>query len=235
MAMKPMICLVMMSLLLSGFAALGSRAASSDNSQPSSTSGPVELSADDFDWRDMLPSLYEAAGLPAEEGIKEMLENSRVLRAYVATDIQAQCKPGAQPCGTKSDGSMLQAAETREIDEIVREGIFRRHKITRVDYPLTGQPFPFTSIAAAKTQKHRDAYLVLDFTEHSYTAAQLQEKYGAPYDTIIFQWFSMYKYRLDTKTYAARAAFTINPVDGEVRRVTISLKRKDRATGSTGN
>lgn len=231
MAMKPMIRLVMMWFLFFGLASVGSSAASGDSNPPSITNRPVEVSADDFDWRDMLPYFYVAAGLPAEQGIKELLESSRVLRAYIANDIQAQCRPGAQSaqrCGNKSDGSTLQAAVTKSIDEIVQEGIVRRHKITRVDYPLTGQPFPFTSIAAAKTQKHRDAYLVLDFADHSYTAAQLQDKYGAPSDTIIFQWYSMYKYRLDTKTYAAKAAFTINPVDGEVRRVAISLKRKDR-------
>jgi hypothetical protein len=230
MAMKPIVRLVMMSFLLFGLAPVGSSAVSGDSNPPSITSRPVEVSADDFDWRDVLQYLYVAAGLPAEQGIKELLERCRVLRAYIANDIQAQCRPGvpsAQRCGNKSDGSTLQAAVTKNIDDIVQEGIFCRHKITRVDYPLTDRPFPFTSIAAAKTQKHRDAYLVLDFADHSYTAAQLQDKYGVPYDTIIFQWYSMYKYRLDTKAYAAKAAFTINPVDGEVRRVTISLKRKD--------
>jgi hypothetical protein len=226
--MKPTI-LVMMCLVLSGFAAPGSRPGPCNPNPPAGAIGsPIAFSADDFDWRETVPSLYIAAGLPDEQGIKAALENSRVLRAYVATDIQEECRSGARPCADKSGSFTLQGEVTKRIDEIVQEGTSRRHKITRVDYPLTRQPFPFTDIVAMRTESHRDAYLVLDFADNSYNVAQLQDKYGAPYDTNVLEWYGVYKYRLDTKDYAARVAFEIDPINGAVIRVAISVKRKDR-------
>jgi len=226
MAIKPTIPLVLMWLLLSGLAPPGSSAGPSDSNQPSSATGSVEFSVDDFDWREMVPYLYVAAGLPGEQGIKALLENARVLRAYVASDVQAECRSGRKPCAARSGSSTLQGEVSKRIDQIVQEGTSRRHNITSVDYPLTRQPFPFTDIVALKTEKHRDAYLVLDFADNSYTAAQLRDKYGAPYDTNVMEWYSVYRYRLDTKNYTTRAAFEIDPIDGSVLRVAISLKRK---------
>jgi len=225
-AMKPMLPLVLMWLLLSGLVPPGSSAGSGDSDQPPIATGSVEFSADDFDWREMIPYLYVAAGLPGEQGIKALLENARVLRAYVASDVQAECQSGRNPCGGRSGSFTLQGEVSKRIDQIVQEGTSRRHNITRVDYPLTRQPFPFTDIVALKTEKHRDAYLVLDFAGNSYTAAQLQDKYGAPYDTNVLEWYSVYRYRLDTRDYAARVAFEIDPIDGSVIRVAISLRRK---------
>jgi hypothetical protein len=215
-------------LLLSTVVPIRSSAGSSNVNRSSDTAGRMQItSAEDFDWRDMLPYLYEAAALPPEQGLKAVLENSRVLRAYLADDVQAHCTARVQRCGTGLDDSALQAEVTREIDAIVQEDLFSKHHVVRVDYPLTRRPFPFTDIVALKTTQHRDAYLVLDFADDSYTAVQVQAKYGAPDDTTVFQWFSMYKYRLETNSYMAKVAFTINPVDGEVHRVAISLKRKD--------
>jgi hypothetical protein len=227
MAMKPIASLVMMCLLLSGFAPPGSSAGSSNSNQPASIAGSGEFSVDDFDWREMVPYLYVAAGLPDEQGIKALLENSKVLRAYVASDVQAECRSSRKPCGARSSSFTLQGEVSNRIDQIVQEGTSRRHHITSVDYPLARQPFPFTDIAALKTEKHRDAYLVLDFADKSYTAGQLQDKYGPPYETNVIEWYSVYKYRLDTKNYVSRAAFEIDPVDGAVTRVAISLKRRD--------
>ncbi len=228
MASKLSIRALTVTVLLFAIAPLRSSAGSSDVTPASATAGPVQInSADDFDWRNILPYLYKAAALPPEQGLKEVLENSRVLRTYVASDVQAHCTARRQLCGAGFGDSALQAEITKEIDAIVQEGLYSKHSVTRVDYPLARQPFPFTNIVALKTTKHHDAFLVLDFADDGYTAVQVQQKYGAPYDTNIFQWFSMYKYRLETSTYVGRAAFTINPVDGEVRRVAISLKRKD--------
>jgi hypothetical protein len=55
---------------------------------------------------------------------------------------------------------------------------------------------------------------------------QLQKKYGPPYDTSVVAWYSVYRYKLETKTYTAKAAFKIDPVDGSVIKVAISMKRK---------
>jgi hypothetical protein len=93
-----------------------------------------------------------------------------------------------------------------------------------VDYKLATQPFPFSEIAAYKSEKHPDAYFVLALADHSYTAAEVQAKYGAPYDTDIFQWYSVYKYRMDNADYTSKAVFEIDPVDGAVIKVAISLK-----------
>ena len=123
---------------------------------------------------------------------------------------------------------MLEGEVTKRIDQIVLERIFLRHKRAIVDCPLARQPFPFSEIAALKSEKQRNAYLILELADHSYTAAQVQAKYGAPYDTNIFQWYSVYKYRLDSTGYTSKAVFEINPVDGAVVRVAISLKPKKR-------
>ncbi len=225
--MKP-ITLALTLLVLSGFPRGAWGAGPGGANQPATIIGPpVAFSADDFDWRETLSSLYIAAGLPDEQGIKAVLENSRVLSAYMAIDVQAECSSSKGPCGEQNGGFSLQGEVTKRIDEIVQERTARSHKITHLDYPLTRQPFPFTDIVAMRTANHRDAYLVLDFAEKSYNVGQLRDKYGAPYDTDVHEWYGVYKYRLDTKDYAARAAFEIDPVDGSVLRVAIRLKRKD--------
>jgi len=227
MDMKLATLLAMLSLLLSVFAPPPSSASDGSN-QPSGTGAQVEFSADDFDWREMVPHLLIAAGLPGEQGIKALLENSKVLRTYLANEARAECEAAKNPCAAKGDGFMLEGEVSKKIDEIVQEGIFRRHKMTIVDYRLARQPFPFSEIVALKREKQRDAYLILELADHSYTAAQLQAKYGAPQDTNIFQWYSVYKYRLDTARYTSKAVFEIDPVDGAVMRVAISLKPKNR-------
>jgi hypothetical protein len=120
----------------------------------------------------------------------------------------------------------LQGEVNRRIDEIVREGMVHRHKTASVDYPLEGQSFAFSEIAALKSENRQDAYLVLQLADHSYTATQLQAKYGAPYDTNIFEWYSVFTYRLDSAGYTSKAVFEIDPVDGAVIKVAISLKAK---------
>jgi hypothetical protein len=226
-AMKP-ITLALTFLVLSGFPPAMWSAGPDDANQPATVIGPsVAFSADDFDWHETLASLYVAAGLPDEQGIKAALENSRVLRAYVASDIQAECQSGSRACAEKTGSSSLQGEVTKRIDEIVQEGTSHHHKVTLVDYALMRQPFPFTDIAAMRTENHHDAYLVLDFASNTYNVAQLRDKYGAPYDTDVREWYGVYKYRLDTRDYAARVAFEIDPVDGSVLRMAIRLKRKD--------
>ncbi len=217
---------VIIAVLLSA-APLGLSAEPNESDRPPISQAKV-TSADDFDWRDMLPYLYEAASMPPEQGLKELLENSRVLRAYVAGDVQAHCSDRAQACGAKLSSSALQAEVTKDIDEIVQESLFSKRKVIRVDYALTERPFPFTEIVALKTTNHRDAYLVLDFADESYTATQVQKKYGAPYDVTLFEWYTMHKYKVEMPTYVAKAAFTVNPIDGYVHRVAVSLKRKDK-------
>jgi hypothetical protein len=225
--MEPATLLVMLSLLLSVFAPSLSSASDGGNPPPG-TSAQAEFSADDFDWREMVPYLFVAAGLPGEQGIKAVLENSRVLRAYVGNEVRAECRPDKNPCTTKGDGSMLKEEVSKRIDEIVREGISRRHKTAIVDYPLARQPFPFSEIAAVKSEKHPDAYFILALADRSYTAAQVQAKYGAPDDTNISQRYSVFTYRLDSPHYTSKAVFEIDPVDGAVIKVAISLKPKNR-------
>ncbi len=228
MDLKPVIPLVALSLFLSVFAPALSSAASDGSNPPSGTSAQAEFSADDFDWREMIPYLFVAAGLPGEQGIKAVLENSKVLRTYVANEVRGECRPEKNPCAAKGNGFVPEGEVSKRIDEIVQEGIFRRHKIAIVDYPLARQPFPFSEIVALKREEQRDAYLILDLADHSYSAAQLRAKYGAPDDTNVVEWYGVYKYRLDTARYASKTVFEIDPVDGAVIRVAISLKRKDR-------
>jgi hypothetical protein len=185
------------------------------------------VSADDFDWREVVPYLCAAADLPGEQGIKEVLENSRVFRTYIAREILAECRPDRNLCTTTSDGYVTAEEVSKRIDQIVQEEFFHQHKTATVDYPLTHQPFPFSEIASTKSEKHSDAYLMFAYAGRSYKAWQLQAKYGDPYDTDIVQWYSVYKYRLDTPRYTSKAVFEIDPVDGAVLKVAISVKLKN--------
>jgi hypothetical protein len=184
----------------------------------------TDFSAEDFDWRDIVPALFTAASLPGEQAIKTILENSPVLRAYVAKQLRADCTTNRRPCATTSARG---EEVSKRIDEIVQEGIFHRHKTAIVDYSLD-QPFAFSEIAAAKTENRQDAYLMLQFADHSYRAWQLQTKYGPPYDTDIFQWYSVFKYRLENPRYTGKAVVEIDPTDGAVLKVAISVKPKKK-------
>ncbi|MGO8795917.1 MAG: hypothetical protein ACLQLC_13935 [Candidatus Sulfotelmatobacter sp.] len=184
------------------------------------------FSADDFDWRKIVPYLYEAAGQPGEQGLQTMLENSKVMRAHVLNEVRAECKPGNNRCDSNRDGFTMDGEATRRIDGIVREAMVHRHKTVSVDYALEGQPFPFSDIGVLKSDNRQDAYLILKFSDHVYTAAEMQAKYGAPYDTNIFQMYSIFKYRLENKYYKSNAVFEVDPADGAVLRVAISLKAK---------
>lgn len=175
----------------------------------------------------MVPYLFEAASLPQEQGIKVVLENSRVLRTYIAKEIRRECASGRKQCTAANGSSGLQENISKRIDEIVQEEMLRRHKVASVDYPLT-EPFPFTEVAAFRSEGRRDAYFVLNFAPQSYRCGQLEQKYGAPYDTTVMEWYGVYRYKLQKKDYMARAAFKIDPVTGYVVTVAISLKRHDR-------
>ncbi len=225
MYMKPATLLVI-ELLLFQFAS--SLAGASDGSNSSAGGGArAEFSANAFDWRETVPYLFAAAAMPAEQGFKAVLENSKVLRAYLANQIRADCKPEKNQCATTGDGSMLDGEVSKRIDEIVQKGIFHRHKSAIVDYSLAGQPFPFSEIVVLKSEKRQDAYLILQFAGRSYTATDVQDKYGAPYDTDIFQSFSVFKYRQDNAQYTSKAVFEVDPVDGAVLKVAISLKSRN--------
>ncbi|HXZ31501.1 MAG TPA: hypothetical protein VEH30_04420 [Terriglobales bacterium] len=218
-ATKPAALLCLLSVLVAPLSA------SDSNNSSLSTSPQVGFSADDFDWRQMVPYLSVAAALPGEQGIKAILENSRVLRVYVANDVRTECARNKAQCPGESS---MYGEVTRRIDEIVQEEIFRKNKSAIVDHPLTRRPFPFSEIAVVKSEKRQDAYLILALADRSYTAAQVEAKYGAPYDTDIFQWYSVFKYRLDSARYSSKAVFEVDPVDGAVMKVAISLKSKKR-------
>lgn len=210
-------------LILSGFAPSLSNAA--PGSQPTAAR-PAPFSIDDFDWREMVPSLFTAARLPGTEAIKSLLENSKILRSYVTREVQSECTPGNSRCDSSRDGFTVNGEVTRRIDGIVREGIIHRKKTSYLDYTLADQFFPFSEVAAIRSDKREDAYFLLQLPDHSYTAAQVQAKYGAPYDTDIVQWYSVYKYRIDSGQYTSRAVFEIDPTDGAVLKIAISLRTK---------
>jgi hypothetical protein len=221
--MKPSILLATL-LLLPVFTT--SLSSASDGGNKPDTGPQAQFSAEDFDWRQMVPYLFAASALPDEQGIKAVLENSKVLRVFVANEIRAECMPDKGRCAAEREGFTLQGEVNKRIDEIVREGMVHHHKTASVDYPLEGQSFPFSEIAALKSENRQDAYLVLQLADRSYTAAQLQANYGAPYDTNIFQWYSVFTYRLNSAGYTSKAVFEIDPVDGAVIKIAISLRAK---------
>jgi hypothetical protein len=223
----PATLLLTLSLLFSAFAPSSPAA---DANHPPGPGAPAAFSADEFDWRDMLPYLFDAAALPGEQGIQAMLENSKALRVYVANEVRTECSPHKDPCAATIDSSTLDKEVSKRIDEIVQEGMVHRHKLAIVDYKLTRQPFPFSEIAAVKSEKNPETYITLSFVGRSYTAADVQAKYGAPYDTDVVQWYSVFKYRLDNPHYTSKAVFEIDPVDGAVIELAVSLKLKKPKT-----
>ena len=226
-AMRPLALLVTLSFLLCSFAPPLSSARPGPNPPARNPpAGAVVLSADDFDWRATVPYLSAAAALPPEQGIETVLQNSRVLRTYVANQVRAECTLDKRLCVAK-DILILQEEVSKRIDGIIREGMVHQHKSAAVDC-LLKQPFPFSEISVLRSEKQQDAYLVLQFADRSYTADQVEAKYGAPYDTDIFQQYSVSKYRLDSPSYTSRAVFEIDPVDGAVMKVAISLKTRSR-------
>lgn len=184
------------------------------------------LSADDFDWREMVPYLFTASTLPEDEGVKTMLENAKLLRAYIARDVRSECKPGNDRCDPTRDGFTPDDEVTRRIDAIVREELIHRHKTASLDFAFERQPFPFAQISALRSDKRQDAYLVVQFADHAYTVSQVQAKYGAPYDTDIFDRYSVFKYRQVNARYSSKAFFEVDPTNGSVLQVAISLKAK---------
>ena len=197
--------------------------ASDDRAQLPGSSVHHDFSADDFDWREMVPYLFAASALPGEQGVKAVLENSKTLREYVGNEVRAQCGPDKNSCPAKNDSSVDNEVRKR-IDQIVQEGISLRHNKAIVDYTLSRRPFPFSEIAAVKSENHSEVYFMLTFADRSYTAADAQAKYGAPYDTDVVQWYSVLKYRMESAHYTSKAVFEIDPVDGAVLKVSISLK-----------
>jgi hypothetical protein len=217
-AMKPATLLLLLSL------SVALLVQSSKASTPGNPSAATTFSADDFDWRDVVPALFSASGQPAEQGLKTMLENSKVLRAYVAKQVRAECKPGNERCDSNVEGFTVEGEVTRRIDSIVRENLVHQHKCAVLDYSFDRQSFPFVEISALRSENRQDAFIVLQFADHSYRAVDLQAKYGAPYDTDIFERYSVFKYRLVNAHYVSKAIFEVNPVDGVVFKVAISVK-----------
>ena len=196
------------------------------NASEGGTQPQAQFSAEDFDWREMVPYLFTAAALPGEQGVKAALENSKVLRVYVRNNVGPQCMPDKKPCPANSGSSVPENDVSKKIDEIVQEGISYRHNKAIVDYTFTRKPFPFSEIAAVKSENHSEAYFMLTFADRSYTAADVQAKYGAPYDTDVVQWYSVFTYRTESPHYTSKAVFEIDPIDGAVLKVSISLKTK---------
>jgi hypothetical protein len=97
-----------------------------------------------------------------------------------------------------------------------------------VDYPFQARFFPFTEISALRSDSQQDAYLVLLFADRTYDVTQLRAQYGEPDDTNVFDRFSVFMYRLNTPRYTSKAVFEVNPADGAVMKVAISLKAKKR-------
>ncbi len=220
---KPAPFLIVLSLVLSILAPATSSASEGDG--PAGSSVLTRFSADDFDWRAMIPYLSAAAALPPEQGIETVLQNSRVLRAYVAQQVRTECTLDQRLCVAK-DILTLQEEVSKRIDRTIREGMVHERKSMVVDYLLT-QPFPFSEISALRSERQQDAYLVLQLADRRYTVAQVQAKYGAPYDTDIFQEYSVFKYRQDSPHYTSKAVFEIDPVDGAVMKIAISLKARN--------
>jgi hypothetical protein len=223
MATKSPSIVLLLAFLLTPFARRSS-ALSYGNPTP----GDAAFSAEDFDWRETVPYLFEASQQPGVLGLQAVLENSKVLRAYVASEARAECRPGNNHCDSSLAGFTLEGEVTRRIEGIVKEGLRHGHKSEMVDYSFQARFFPFTEISALRSDTLQDALLVLLFADRTYYVTQLRAKYGEPYDTDVFDRFSVFIYRLNTPHYTSKAVFEVNPADGAVMKVAISLKVNKR-------
>jgi hypothetical protein len=197
----------------------------SDSGHPPNLATSQPFSAGDFDWREMVPALAAAAELPGEQGVRELLENSSVLRTYVVSQLRGGCTSDKNRCAAIADSAALEQEVTNRIDQIVAKQGFTKHKTAIVDYTLS-QPFPFSEIAAYRSQNQQDAYFMLAPAGHSYTSARVKAKYGAPFDDDIFQWYGVYKYRLDNAEYRTEAVFEIDPTNDAIVKIALSFKPK---------
>lgn len=188
--------------------------------------GKASFSADDLDWREMVPYLYKAATQPGEQGLETMLENSKIIRAYVGREIRSECRPGNDRCDSTRPGFSFDDEVNKRIDGIVREGLLHQHKNLFVNYSLGDSPFPFSAVSVLKSDDHEDAYFVLQFAPHAYTGQDVQSKYGAPYDTDVFDRYGVFKYKMDDANYGSKTVFEIDPVDDQVMKIAISVKAK---------
>ncbi len=237
MGMKSAARLIALSLQVSvfifnvGFSPLSA----SDTGDGAAASAAHPFSAGDFDWREMIPALAAASQLPADQALRELLENSSVLRTYVVNQVWSECKSDKNRCAAIADSAALQREVTGRIDAIVANTMFTRDKMAIVDYTLASQPFPFSEIAAYKSQRRQDAYFTLALAGKSYTSLRVRARYGAPFDDDIFQWYGVYKYRVDNAGYRSEAVFEIDPTNDAVLKIAISLKpRKNRARAKPG-
>ena len=186
------------------------------------------FSSDDFDWREMVPYLYRAATQPGEQGLETILENSNVVRAYVAAEVRAECRRGHDRCDPGRPGFSFAEEVTKRIEGIVREGLLHDHKASFVNYSFADSGFAFSAVSVAKSDKRADAYFVLVCAPHTYTGEDVRSKYGAPYDTDVFDRYGVFKYKMDSAEYTSRAVFEINPANDEVMKIAISLRAKKR-------
>lgn len=196
------------------------------NGDGSGASSAHPFSAGDFDWRAMVPALASASEMEGDQALQELLENSDVLRTYIVGQVWADCKADQNRCAAIANAATLQHEVTGRIDAIVAKTMFTRDKMEIVDYTLSRQPFPFSEIAAYKSEKHQDAYFTLALSDKSYTSLRVKAKYGAPFDDDIFQWYGVYKYRLDNVDYRSEAVFEIDPTNDAILKIAISLKAK---------
>jgi hypothetical protein len=201
-------------------------ATASDSGNPPTVSTSQQFSADDFDWREMVPALAAAVELPADQGVKELLENSGILRAYIVSEIRDECLSNKNRCPAMADRAALEREVTGRIDAIAAKSILTQRKTEVVDYTLARQPFPFSEIAAYESQNQRGAYFTLSPSGHTYTSLRVKAKYGVPFDDDIFQWYGVYKYRLDNADYRSEAVFEIDPASDAVVKIAISFKPK---------
>jgi hypothetical protein len=188
--------------------------------------GNAPFSANDLDWREMVPYLYKAATQPGEQGLETMLENSKIIRVYIGREIRRECRPGNDRCDSSRPGFSFDSEVNKRIDGIVREGMLHQHKNLFVNYSLGDAPFPFSAVAVLKSDNHQDAYFVLEFAPHAYTGQDVQSKYGAPYDTDVFDRYGVFKYKLNDPNYTSKTVFEINPIDDQVMKIAISVKAK---------
>jgi hypothetical protein len=214
-----LLALVSLSILMA------SRSAASDSGNSSEPKTTQISSANDFDWQEVVPALATAAELPADQGVKELLENCNVLRSYIAAEVRAECISDKNMCAATADKPAFERQVTARIDGIVAKEISTKNKTAMVDYTFS-ESFPFSEVAAYRSQNRPDAYLTLAPADRSYTSSLVKARYGEPFDDDVFQWHGVYKYRLDKPEYRSEAVFEIDPTNDAVVKITISFKPK---------
>ncbi|HLX81863.1 MAG TPA: hypothetical protein VKS43_14885 [Burkholderiales bacterium] len=181
-----------------------------------------------FEWADEIPYLYRASGMPPQDAVRLILQNSAHLRTYMAIQLLRGCSSESSDsiCSAKLGEPALEEKISSGIDQEVTARLKSGGEMTSADISLLRQPGPFTRLIALKSHASPYASLVFFLTGgNGYSATRIKEMYGNPSDETSSDDSYVMTYKSQTTSYSTKTEFQVNVNSGEAKRVMISLQR----------